>query len=197
MTHQSNNTELKSFEHEPSVSEFFFKDFWGFHTTPSIAVGDAQIYEDLERRFCKALCYAIGSGGVYTDAQVRWLKGYVMTKNIPQSVVDSIDGMLKEGAELMDMELISESSGILNDLKVLRDAGPIMIYDMHRCARIEQYPDPQMVAIALLAEELGVNSAGYLDQIKEQVELEEEVKQKRIRLLAKDHVLLDKQYKDL
>ena len=105
-----------------------------------------------------------------------------------------IEPLLKEASELMDVELICNSS-CFTDLDMLQNAGRSMVYDMLRCAEIAGYPEEQMVAISLIADEVGVDGFGVLEQIKQQVDVEAAIRRNRIKLLFPEgHPMLEEKY---
>ena len=177
--------------------DFFFNFQLGFKQTPWEATDNRQHLVDMESRYLKAVCLAIGSGGVYTEEQVRYLKGFAAVSSLDQTLMDSVEDNLREAADLLDVELMSGSS-YFTDLKLLQTAGRNMVYDMYNCAALADYPEQQMVAISLMAEELGVGGFGVLEQIKKQVELEREMRKNRIKLLYPEgHEMLDEKYSNL
>ncbi|CAB9521117.1 expressed unknown protein [Seminavis robusta] len=179
-------------------SEFFYTFHLGYTKTPTEAAGDKAYVRQIENRYAGAICLAIGSGGVYTQEQVRYLRGFVtITSQEDTTLVDRVEPMLKEAADLLDVELVSSSS-YFTDLQFLKDAGRSMVYDMYTCAALADFPEPQMVAISLIAEELGVTEFGLLEKIRKQVEMEVELRKNRIKLLYPEgHDMLEPRYANL
>ncbi|CAB9498750.1 expressed unknown protein [Seminavis robusta] len=195
--HHSHQQRNQSKESGITPHDFFFNFHLGFTKTPSEVAEDQHHRHQIESRYTRALCLAIGSGGVYTPEQVRYLKGLGTITSPDNSMVDLIEPLLQEAADLLDVELVC-SSTYLTDLRLLENAGRSMVYDMYTCAALADFPEPQMVAISLIAEELGVAKFGLLEHIRKQVELEVEMRKNRIKLLFPEgHPMLEPKYASL
>jgi len=176
------------------AGQFFLQDQYGLEAKPEEE--HARETEDAERRMARALCFAIGAEGVYTQDQVEWLVGLFSSKNYHKNIVDDVATMLKEAAKLLELELVVECKRIITE--ELRKESTLLIYDMYRAASVAHFPNEQMCAIAMIAEEIGVDQFGQLEGIRKQVVAENELKKQRIKLLYPEgHELLDEQYEDL
>ena len=180
-----------------SAQEFFYQYELGFKQAPWDVTQTKEELDDLTGRYMRAICMAIGSGGVYTPEQVRYLKGFVAITNKDQAMVDKVEGLLQEAADYVEVELVEKSSHITEN-PLLRNGGRVMVYDMLRCCEIAGYPEEQMYAISMIADELGVSEFGMLEKIQAQVTQEAEMRNQRIKLLFPEgHEMLQDKYAGL
>ena len=197
MAFNHNHNNNKNVDNFITAHDFYFNYHLGFSKTPSEVAQDKEHLRNIESRYMRALCLAIGSGGVYTTEQIQFLKGLAAISSPSGSMIDAVEPLLQEAADLLDVELVCNSSH-LTDLHLLESAGRSMIYDMFNCAAIADWPEQQMVAIDTIAEELGVFQFGVLDAIRRQVEMEVDMRKNRIKLLfPAGHPMLAPKYADL
>ena len=182
-------------ENKPiTPQDFFYQYELGFKSSPWEVAEDSQQLEDILSRYLGALCMVIGNGGIYTPEQVRYLQGFAaITSNI-DGMADKVEPLLEEAAGFLEVDLVSKSA-YFTGMKFLQNAGRSMMYDMLRCCEVAGFPEDQMYAISLVADDLGANEFGMLEKIKEQVSLESQLRKKRIKLLfPQGHEMLDDRY---
>jgi hypothetical protein len=145
-----------------TAQEHYYHRHYGFTSVPEM--GDEVARRKVTTNYVKALCYAIGHGGVYTRKQVIHLKGFFTSKGYDKRLIDSIDSLLEEAAGMIEWE-VSVKAGLLNNIGSLRKASGAMVYDMFRCAIIEDFPADQMIAIVMIAMEMGI-AAKQIDALQ-------------------------------
>lgn len=177
---------------QQQLAEHVVREQYGLAELPTEDKGKSP--EEVERRYASALCFAIGRA--FTENQKEWIIGDLASKNYSQAVLGEIPNLLKASADLMDLEVAMESKKLITG--DLRDDSRMLIYDMYRCSALEDFPEDQLCAIAMIAEEIGDFKFGELEDLKKQVELEEQVQRNRIKLLhPKGHEKLDDRFEDV
>ena len=125
-----------------SVSSFYLKDHYGLETPNKKSDGkttseDTKLKLELEKCYARCLCYGIGSGGVYTSAQVDFVTGLLRAKGY--EMVESVDAMFTAASHMVELELVSEVGSIV-EAGQLKSVAPVMLYDMYRAAAVAGYP---------------------------------------------------------
>lgn len=127
----------------PSGSTFYLLDHYGLALPPKKSgIKTDALKLELEKCYARAICYAIGSGGTFTDQQASFIKGLLAAKGY--EVVDSIDAILKASAKMVDLELVTEVGEIVSAGN-LKSVAPVMLYDMYRAAAVADFPGTSCV----------------------------------------------------
>lgn len=114
--------------------------------------------------------------GQVTSTERAWLVGYFAAKGYPSEVIEEVEKMAPP-----DLSAVPP----LMDLGILKMAGRILIYDAIRAVSAGGYHPSEREAVRTVARALHVDAA-TVDELERQVEAEEEMKARRIKLLMPD-----------
>ena len=181
--------QLRTFQYE----DHFFADC-SYASSSLSDTGPAQAQRsEIETHYTQALCLCLGKGGAYTRETASWLKGFLVTKMYPSVLIDSVDTLLEQAAELTDDEFL-EDCRLLTQTFARRGAKNV-VYDLMQGAAVTSFGSKVMVAnILALATTMGV-SEFCCEDIRYAVALDERYRRQRLhKLFPKrtniDHLLM-------
>jgi hypothetical protein len=114
------------------------------------------------RRFARALCNVVGSGGVYSHEQVYWLESLFVSKAFPSSIVQSVERMVKDAASAPEDALVWEIQDILEKGGVSHADKERLVQDMFRASAVNELPIEQCRVIFAAAKKIGVEQPSLL-----------------------------------
>jgi len=158
--------------------DFYYFNQFGFTKAP-VSLGDGG--DEKLRRFAAALCNVSAADGEVAKEELAFIIGYCASKGYPQSIIDDIPEMCKS-AESKSVEDFAGETKELLIMGSLQKSARQVVYDGIRAATADGLCESEKVAIAKIANSLGVSNE-ELDSIHSLVEKEKELKEERIKLL--------------
>ena len=126
-----------------------------FYHDPSDRIGSA-------RRYARALCNVVGSGGVYSHEQVYWLESLFVSKAFPSFIVESVERMVKDAASAPEEALVWGIQDILKKGSVSQVDKERLVQDMFRASAVNELPTEQCRIILAAAKKIGVEQPSLL-----------------------------------
>jgi hypothetical protein len=123
------------------------------------------------QRYARAFCYAIGCGGQYSTAQVRCVEDGFRRRRYHQEVVESVAEMMKDATSMTLPAVVMRVQLLLEPLRLSEAARVDMVTTMFRVSALSDFPESQVCAISMIAQELEIPS-GVIRSIETTVEKE-------------------------
>ena len=147
--------------------EWLYLEHFGFSKAPP------QTDAEVVRNMALSLVAAASGDGELSEAERRWILGYISAKGYPAEVV----------AEIADLSAVD--IGALPDLMnigILQKSGRILVYDAIRASSVDAYSRGERAAVRKAAAMLGIDETTVL-ALEQLVEDEHALKARRIKLL--------------
>lgn len=140
---------------------------FGFARAPSISE------PEVTRNMALSLLAVAAGDGALSDAEREWIAGYCAAKGYSDEIVAEIKSAAPpSGSEVKE----------LMQLGVLKASARILLYDAIRASSVDGYRPGEAAAVRAIAKALDID-VSVVVELEELVVAEEELKQKRIRLL--------------
>ena len=152
------------------AATWYYGEHFGFATAPS------QTDREVTRNMALAVLAVANADGQVSPEERAWLVGYFAAKGYPSEVIAEVQTLTPP-----DLAAVPA----LMDLGILRLARRILIYDAIRAASTDGYHPREREAVRTVASALGVD-VPTVEELERQVEAEEALKVKRIKLLMPD-----------
>jgi hypothetical protein len=133
-----------------------------YSSSPAVAV-EVDVEDRLHqvtRRYARALCNVIASGGEWSSGQVRAIKACLRSKGFAPDIVESVDALLEAATGVEDDDLVYETQVLIQGSSLVTLKKPL-IQDMYRVAAANDFPESQVYATSLVASQVGIT----LDEI--------------------------------
>jgi uncharacterized membrane protein YebE (DUF533 family) len=161
------------------AAQWLYLDHFGFSKAPPET--DAEVVRSMALALMTA---AIGDGQL-SDAERRWILGYMTAKGYPPAVIEEMSKM-----SVANMAALPE----LMQVGILRQSGRILVYDAIRAASVDGYKSGERAAVRRTAQLLGIDEKGVIE-LEQLVADEEALKPRRIKvLMSSGHLNLDPRY---
>jgi uncharacterized membrane protein YebE (DUF533 family) len=159
--------------------EWLYREHFGFSKAPP------QTDAEVVRNMALSLVAAASGDGELSDAERRWILGYITAKGYPASVV----------AEIANLSAVDVGSlPDLMSLGILQKSGRILIYDAIRASSVDAYSRGERAAVRKAAAMLGIDEPTVV-ALEQLVAEEHALKARRIKLLMPNgHPNLDPKY---
>ena len=158
-----------SMSHDTRLSAiaWVYGDQFGFSKAPSITE------PEVTRNMARSLLAAAARDGTVSDAERDWIAGYCAAKGYAREIVAEIETATPPTpSELKE----------LMQLGVLKASGRILVYDAIRAASVDGYGAGEAAAVRRIAQGLGIE-VSVVEEIERLVDVERDLKQKRVHLL--------------
>jgi uncharacterized membrane protein YebE (DUF533 family) len=161
------------------AAQWLYLDHFGFSKAPPQT--DAHVVRNMALALMTA---AIGDGEL-SDAERRWIIGYMTAKGYPPAVIEEMSRM-----SVAKMAALPE----LMQVGILRQSRRILVYDTIRASSVDGYKSGERSAVRKTAMILGIDEEGVAE-LEQLVADEEALKQRRIKvLMPSGHPNLDPRY---
>jgi hypothetical protein len=110
------------------------------------------------QRYARAFCYAIGCGGQYSTTQVRCIEDGFRRRKYHQEIVENVTQMMKDATNMTLPAVVMRVNLLLEPLRLSEAARVDLVTTMFRVSALSDFPEPQVCAISMIAQELEIPS---------------------------------------
>ena len=132
----------------------------------------------IETHYTQALCLCFGKGGACTSEASSWIKGSLVTKGYPSVLIDSVDTLLEQAADLIQEEFL-EDCALLESTFANNGARNVM-YDLMQGASVSGFKPVVVANVLAFASLLHVNEF-TCDDIRYAVTLGNQIRRYRLQ----------------